>query len=311
MVETVKLTAIMLARNEEWILGCSLRVALRWCDEVVILDHGSTDATPDIITDMARAHPGRVHTIRVRATDGWHEQTHRQMAYATAVAHGGTHFAIIDADEVPTGNLLAGGGLALRDLISDGKLSDGQMVALREFCLWESLDAWRTDGAFAPERCRQIVLGFPHAPNLHWQPREDGYHLHARYPMGHHGIWNPCPSWIGGGIMHLQFADMRRHRAKNWWYRMVERIQHPGKRTPQETNEMYGWCFEGTPETRPAEYTTPEGARSFWDGIPERRYITLGAKPWHEDEIERLLAKHGTEPFRGLYLGPYTERIAA
>lgn len=299
MVATVKLTAIMLARNEEWILGCSLRVALRWCDAVVVLDHGSTDATPDIIADIYREHPGRVHTIRVRATDGWHEQTHRQMAYATAIAHGGTHFAVIDADEIPTGNLLAGDGQMLRWVVTTPDCPPGVIASMWMPNLWRSLDQYRGD---LP--AQDVRLGFAYHPSLHWRPRKDGYHLHARYPMHSLGFWNPASEWRGGGVMHLQFADWRRHCAKNWWYRMVERIQHPDKRTPAETNEMYDWPFRGEPDL-------VDVPSAWWADIPERRYITLGAKPWHEDEIEQLLAKHGTEPFRGLYLGPYTERIAA
>lgn len=299
--DVTKLVAMMVYRNEQWVLGCSARVALRWCDEIVILDHGSTDATPDIISDLVREHPGRVHTIRLRATSGWVEQTHRQMAFARARTKGATHFAIVDADEVPTGNMLEHGGAHLRRLITE--ITPVQyMAGLHELCLWDSLDDWRVDGVF--DTNRDIVVGFPDAPNLHWAPREDGYHLHARYPMFARGISNPCPDWRGGGIMHLQFASMRRHRAKNWWYRMVERIQHPTKRTAEETNELYGWPFVGEPVLHRAP-------AHWWDGIPERRHIDLDLPPWHEQEIERLLAEHGPETFRGLYIGPYTERLAA
>lgn len=299
----MKLIGLMVCRNGSWVLGCSLRVALRWCDEVVILDHGSSDDTPDIISDVCREHPGRVHTIRVRATDGWLEQTHRQMVFQRARDLGGTHFAIIDDDEVPTGHLLANHGDALRALL-ENHAPVGWMAALREIPMWGSLDTWRTDGAFHPRHGRQIILGFADAPNLHWAPREDGYHLHARYPMFSAGIHNPCPDELGLGVMHLQFVERRRLEAKNWWYRMVERIQHPTKRPVEETNRIYGWVFEGTPEIQDAP-------PHWWGDVPERRHIRLGQKPWHEDEIERLFALHGTDPFHGLYLGPYTERLAA
>lgn len=297
----MKLTALMIVRNEQWVLGCSLRVALRWCDEVVILDHGSHDATPDIIADVYREHPRRVHTIRGRATDGWLEQTQRQQVYATAIAHGATHVAVVDADEVPTGNLLARDGEALRWSITTGELPPGFIASHWMPNLWRSLDQYRPDASAG-----EVRLGFAHHPSLHWAPRQDGYHLHARYPMGSLGFWNPAPGWHGGGIMHLQFADWRRHCAKNAWYRMVERLQHPDKRSVAATNELYDWPFRG--ESAAPLVGCPS---AWWDGIDERRYITLGEKPWHEDEIERLVAVHGPAPFEGVDLGPYGDRAAA
>lgn len=296
------LAAMSVVRNEQWVLGCSARVALRWCDEWVVLDHGSTDATPDIISDVAREHPGRVHRIRIRASDGWLEQTHRQMVFERARALGATHFAVVDADEVPTGNLLEHGGAALRGLILQ-QTPHEWMAALHEICLWDSLDHWRGDPVF-DDPGRHVVLGFADAPNLHWAPREDGYHLHARYPMHSRGICNPAREWRGGGIMHLQFAELRRHRAKNAWYRMVERLQHPDKRSPEETNRLYNWPFETEPEL----WRAPA---HWWSGIPEREHIRLGEKPWHEREIARLLERYGRAPFGGLDLGPYQSWLEA
>lgn len=296
----MRLSALMVVRNEEWVLRASAWVALRWCDEMVILDHGSTDATPDIISDLVRDHPQRVHTIRVRASDGWHEQTHRQMVYATAIAYGATHFAVVDADEIPTGNLLADPTM-LRWAIMGDELPEASIASFWMPNLWRSLDQYRPDASNGDVR-----LGFAYHPELHWRPRENGFHLHARYPMFSRGFYNPAEGWRGGGVMHLQFADWRRHVAKNWWYRMVERIQHPDHRTPAETNALYDWPFVG--EEQAPRVDCPS---AWWAGIEERRHIRLGEKPWHEDEIERLLSKHGAETFRGLDLGPYTSRLAA
>ena len=49
----MKLVGLMPVRNEAWCLGFTLRVALRWCDEVVVCDHGCTDESRAIMEVLA------------------------------------------------------------------------------------------------------------------------------------------------------------------------------------------------------------------------------------------------------------------
>src|SRR5580704_9704047 len=100
----MNLIAVMPARNEAWVVGCSLRIALLWCDEVIVLDHASTDRTAEIVAEIAEQNPGRVHVISESCAD-WPEMSHRQRLLETARQQKATHVAIVDADEVLTGNL--------------------------------------------------------------------------------------------------------------------------------------------------------------------------------------------------------------
>ncbi|HXO41397.1 MAG TPA: glycosyltransferase, partial [Thermoanaerobaculia bacterium] len=59
----MKLVGMMPVRNEDWVLGLSLRAALLFLDEVVVLDHGSSDGTPELLASIAAEHPGRVHRL--------------------------------------------------------------------------------------------------------------------------------------------------------------------------------------------------------------------------------------------------------
>jgi glycosyltransferase involved in cell wall biosynthesis len=49
----MKIVTIMPVRNEAWCLGLTARAALMWCDELVILDHASTDRTAEIASEIA------------------------------------------------------------------------------------------------------------------------------------------------------------------------------------------------------------------------------------------------------------------
>ena len=111
----MKLIGLMPVRNENWILGCSLRAALKWCDAMVVLAHCCTDNSFAIIDEISNEHPNRVVAMIRPSEDEWPEMEHRQKLLDVGRALGGTHFALVDADEVLTAQLLhprMGGGQA-------------------------------------------------------------------------------------------------------------------------------------------------------------------------------------------------------
>jgi len=101
----VKIIGLMLARNEQWVIGSSAKAALRWVDKLVVLDHASADGTRTKLIELAQCNPGRVHILS-RDDSQWLEMDHRQATLVEGRRHGGTHFAIIDADEILTANQL-------------------------------------------------------------------------------------------------------------------------------------------------------------------------------------------------------------
>src|SRR4051812_45806793 len=111
---TPRLVATMPVRNEDWILGLSLRALLMWVDAVVVGDHCSTDGTRAIIQQVMAEYPGRV-LIRIESDPTWEEMRHRQCLLEDARSIGGTHIILCDADEILTGDLLP----AIRDMVLD------------------------------------------------------------------------------------------------------------------------------------------------------------------------------------------------
>ena len=95
----MRIVSITPARNESWVLGFSLRAALRWVDHAVVLVHASTDGTLDVARAVQVEHVGRV-TIIEESDPVWREMAQRQRLLDTARACGATHVANIDADEV-------------------------------------------------------------------------------------------------------------------------------------------------------------------------------------------------------------------
>ncbi len=103
----MKLVGLMTVRNEEWVLGLSLRAALRFVDEMVVLDHASTDCTAALVERLAAEHPGRVRSLR-ESDPVWRESAWRQRLLEEGRAAGATHPCVLDADEVLWPNPVAG-----------------------------------------------------------------------------------------------------------------------------------------------------------------------------------------------------------
>jgi glycosyltransferase involved in cell wall biosynthesis len=280
----MRLIALMPVRNEAWILGLSMRAALKWCDSVIALDHASTDETPQILADVAAEHPGRVTVLR-DDSEGWSEMAHRQRLLDAGRAARGTHFAIVDADEVLTGNLLD----KVRGCIET--LDAGRYMSVGMFCMWRALNRFRTDGRIWARR-EDLALAFADGRGIGWH--SGGYDHHHRHPHGsevHRRL-----RWGSGGVMHLQWASWRRLVAKHARYKMLERVKYPDK--PVVTiDRMYSQALDER------GLVTKTAAAEWWAPYADlMRHVDLEAVPWQEAECRRLWTAHGAETFRGLDL---------
>lgn len=281
----MKIIALMPCRNEAWIVGLSLRAALLWSDEAVVLDHASTDETPAILAEIAAEHPGRVDILT--ESDGtWREMAHRQRLLDAARARGATHCAIVDADELLTGDMLP----VIRGAVES--LAPNEYLRTRMFCMWRNPNQYRHDGSVWSNR-RDLAAAFPVTPDLCWRTAA-GYDHHHREPYGvrRGGVFLNAP----GGIMHMQFADWRRLVAKHALYKITERLRWPDKPVA-EIDRMYSQALDERGiglAPAPAEWWAPYQ--------PWLNYLDCNSEPWQDAEVRRLLALHGLEKFSGLNL---------
>lgn len=291
----MKLVALVAARNESWIIGCSLRAALLWNDVAVVLNHASTDRTGEIVAEIASENPGRVHIIN-EPNPLWAEMDHRQRMLEEARRLGATHISYCDADEILTGNLVE----PIREQIES--LPAGGYLQTAMPCVWRGLERYRDDtSVFGAAR---TMLAFRDRADLGWFPKADGYQFHAREPRG--ARMAVRISKESGGVMHLQFADWRRLVAKHQLYKITELLRWPGRKTAAEVDALYSMA---TTETNarftdiPAEWWEP------YEGF--LRHIDLNQEPWQEAECRRLWALHGPGKFEGLNLhGIVTRELA-
>lgn len=298
----MRLIGMMACRNESYCLGLTLRAALQWCDEMVVLLHACTDDSARILSDVIReTGSDRVWTLLV-TDEPWHEMKHRRWMLELARTRGATHLAIVDADELVTGNIITElRPNSTKPLIyhAVATMEKGQILQLPMYQLRGSLDRYHANGIWGN---RWLSVAFQDDPRLSWS----GDKFHSREPGG--AVLKPYrPIAHGqGGSLHLWGVSERRLRAKHALYKVTERLRWPTKNI-QEIEALYNlWRppIAGSSECVP--WTFADVPVEWW---PEAYcnllgYVQLDIKRelWQEVEVRRLVAEHGAETFAGLDL---------
>lgn len=292
----MKLAALMLVRNEDWVLGLSARVSLEWCDLLVVGEHRCCDDTEGIVNQLAVSSPDRISVLC------WWDREWREMEYRGALLNearrlGATHIAMIDADEILTGNLLP----RIRALVE--ATPAGCILNLPGYNLRNGIDQYHSNGIWGN---RWFSVAFRDDPRLYWS----GDRFHHREPMGLALSRFTPLSQTEGGVMHLWGASERRLKAKHAWYKMTERLRWPEKST-QEIDRQYNqaiypngadWTYAPVPDEWWAPYAAWVSAHLKYEFLGGSYHASLDAEPWQERECREMWKEYGAEKFAGLDL---------
>lgn len=285
----MKLIGLMRCRNESWIIGLSLRVALTYCDHVIVYFHACTDADAswDAVIAAGHEYPGRVAVIVPDNDPKWDEMRHLQALLELGRIYEGTHFAIIDADEIAPSPVVKDLARAIAGTLKPGEIASVPMVNLRGTTP-DGRWAYHMDGVWGN---RVISWIFADSPALHWS----GDRLHAREPIGS----IPVQISMNEPILHAWGLDVPRLIAKHRLYKITERIRWPDKPVA-EIDRMYSWAIRGgTPYETCDKWAfcsvQPSWIADYHSWID--KYVDLNQRPWQIDECWRLIEQHGREHF--------------
>lgn len=281
----MKLVGGMLARNEGYVLGMTARACMSWLDHLVILDHASTDNTISIAVTIAKEFPGRV-TVLTEDDPVWHEMKYRQRMLDEARSVGCTHFATVDADEILTANLRP----EIRSIVE--RTPAGSILEPPWVCLARGIDRYYAGGIWY---FNWASMSFRDAPELHWCAR-NGYDFHHRRPMGrsftsHRPIsQSHVPDAHQGGLMHLQFVNERRLKAKQYLYQLTERLRWPKREHVDVVRQRYQPAVHSSDPRKMATAACP---REWWEGYEDlMQYFRPDSEPWQMAEIGRILSEY-------------------
>lgn len=321
---SAKIVALLQVRNEEAMIEQCLRAVSMYADSIVILDDYSDDDTIEILEKLRLMLPiERIiqnRSCKFKVKDG--ERQNRQKLLDVGREVGGTHFILIDADEIFCANCQRDNWL--RESIL--KLKSGQVIRFPMINVWNSVTMYRDDAVCSPRAkrwrtipmvlCDDGVCNYGHDNSL-----SPAGSIHCvRVPKNRaHGEYDAFVDItdINYGVVHFKWANLKNIAIKKAWYMCLEYITANGgsadpeifKKNADKINQYYT-----NKEFRGHEYNSraqlvPVPSEwlnySFFD--PESFTKIHEAR---KQELKKWFKIYGNNYFNYLdILNPYTRKI--
>jgi len=277
-----KIVGLIPARNEKHIIAQCLKALSLFTDAIVYLDDASTDETPQIVESLAR----ECRIERIIRKDKWHrdEPGDRNMLLQAGREIGGTHFIVIDADEILTSNFLINN--SLKKIIR--ALRPGDRIALNWIQLWRSINQYRFDNSVWTWNYKEVIFcddekcsyasEFIHTPRIPTNLNGKIYKIEG----------------YKSGLLHFQFVNWNNLLVKQAWYRCLERIMNPQK-SISEINNCYA------PSKDEKNLRLAPAPDDWLKGYPffDQKIYDL-PQTWNKEQIQDWLHTYGKEYFAGL-----------
>jgi hypothetical protein len=269
----LKIIALLPFRNEAHFLPTYVSSVSGVVDEILAVDHGSTDGGSNILRRAGALvelqDPPDVIT-------GRQEGVQRQRLLEWGRQRKGTHFVCLDADEAFTAPFIRSGRARI------GTLGKGEKLYLPWLSLWRSHKVYDDRGPWAPTWKDFVVhddgvSSFPQS-DLH-VPRTAGEPMGERVPIAE------------GAVFHFQFVNWENFQFKQAWYRCWEYLTTQKK--PVEINRIYQASLRAN-----AAKCSP--VRLEWvDGLVGLESIG-DTQAWQESEIRAWFQEYGPDYFERL-----------
>lgn len=146
-----KIVGLVQVRNEALVIEQTLRALAFYTDAIVVLDDASEDTTVAIIESLAQELS--IASILKNKRSAWQvstENENRQKLLDAGRLAGGTHFILIDADEVFSANCMHNNYLRKRILA----LKPGMILRMPCVNVWNGLTYYRDDAWCSPHQKR-------------------------------------------------------------------------------------------------------------------------------------------------------------
>lgn len=276
-----KIVGLVPARNEAHIIAQCLRALSLYTDAIVYLDDASEDDSVEIVESLAES--CHIENIITKATWYRDEPGDRNKLLEAGRAIGGTHFIVIDADELFTANCLDDNMLRNQILA----LNPGDVLRLNWIQLWRSVFNYRFDNSVWTWNYKDFIFA------------DDGQCSYSSEFIHTRRTPNLCGNvyTIQGytfGVMHFQFVNWNNLLIKQHWYKCLEKVRTPQK-PDAAINERYR---ASTDETNLGLQPSPYAWFANYPFFSASVYAL--ADTWRKQQVNNWFEQFGPGYFSGL-----------
>jgi len=276
----------MPVKNEAWILKTTIPQLIKFADEILCLDGGSTDGTVDYLKSQGVFVKNQ--TEKKTNFSAW-----RLEALEWGRERGGTHFIWLDADEAFTTNFLVNkdGKKNFRNRLSDMK--PGEKLAMQWLCLWKSPYVYRDDMSVWSNLYKDFIIrddGKVTFDNtLIHEGRTPGPNFDSEGKL----LWKKI-SLEEGGVLHFQFVPFERFQIKQAYQRAREHSMKTA--SPRRINNKYSQTLD-VPNVQ-----TKSIPKEWLAGINGLDSISLATDSYYIDSIREFFKEKGILYFEPIQL---------
>jgi len=277
-----KIVGLVRARNNATTIEQCLRALACYTDALVVLDNASEDETVQIIKSLQT----ECAIERIVRKSFWYEDdtTDYNRMLIAGREIGGTHFIVINPDELFTANC-QDNNLLKEKILS---LQPGESLTANVICLWETTELYRIDDGYAPER-----IAF--CDDTARYPSTSLDKLSTRIPesLDHNKTVRLLP-FHKYGLLSFAKVSWDNLVLKTIWKKCFDRVCDPTEPASQ-INKKYKQLNDNS-DVRLIK--TP----SYWFDNYSFFDNTLYTKrdTWHEDQIKQWVHLYGQDYFDGL-----------
>ncbi|MCX5925449.1 MAG: glycosyltransferase family 2 protein [Candidatus Dependentiae bacterium] len=311
-----KIVGLVQVRNEALVIEQMLRALAFYTDAIIVLDDASEDTTVSIIESVAQELS--IVSILKNTHSAWQitsEVENRQKLLDAGRAVGGTHFMVIDADEILSANCAFNNYLKRRILA----LAPGMILQMPCVNMWNGITHWRNDEWCNPYQVRWLKeIAFcddgvcSYAPNSTYGGPAKIIHVH-RVPLNIvYGTTGFARRIVDNDtlervLLHFKYANLDAISIKKNWYMCLEFIRAQEKNNNAFSNatcinKVYGQKeFECLiPDDEKIELCPVFSSWFAYKGIDFFCFTLLYSA--HQKEIKRWFSSYGVDYFANLNL---------
>jgi len=278
-----KIIGLVPVKNEELHIENCLRALALITDGIIVLDDHSDDETVNIIKSLLND----CSILEIIEKDNWFrdEPGDRNLLLKAGRNHGGTHFIVLDADEIFTGNCLD------NDLLKHAIycMEPGDKFIFTWIQLWRSCSKFRFDNSVWTWNMKAFI--FCDDGECYY---ESEFIHTGRTPANLEGTYYFFKTY-DYGLMHFQFVNWHNLLVKQAWYRMLELIRQPDKSITEINIKYFPSKNESGLSLQNSPYIWFE-AYSDWFK-PSKLAIN---ETWRTTQIQDWFEEYGIDYFKNL-----------